>query len=113
MIFDLSREVRVGIFSKHTLTEIEINLEDDTRIFYFGKDKTLKRGSWKVKILKDKIQFANNKTVFQAEHILLRSEKAFTVSVLGKGIMISHSYKGSLEFYSREKKMLLVLFMIC
>ncbi len=102
-------EVRIGILTKYSLTEFEIQLTDTTRIFYLGKDTTLSKGKWSVKLKEGKIYFSNTNLKIQGEHILLRSNKAFTITVRSKDKIFSRSYTGNLEFYSKNKRILLVL----
>lgn len=100
-------EVKIGIFAKHNLTELEIELAGNARIFYLGKDRTLEKGKWKIKLTERKLNFSNTK--IEGEHILLHSSEVFTITTLLDNKRLSRSYKGSLELYAREKRILFVL----
>jgi SpoIID/LytB domain protein len=102
-------EVKIGIFAKYSLTEFEIQLADNARIFYMGKDKTLEKGKWNIKLKAGRLYFSNSSIKIQGEHILLRSKEVFTIAGLYNDKILSRSYKGSLELYVRNNRILLVL----
>ena len=39
-----SSDIKIGIFSKYSLSEISVETKEDARIFYAGKDTNLKKG---------------------------------------------------------------------
>jgi stage II sporulation protein D len=106
--FVFAEEVRIGILAKYKLTSLELDIEDG-RIFYSGKDKKLDYGQWKVEILNDKLRFTKDKVVFSGDHFLINSKKPFTVSLHPSNQEIKRNYKGSLELYSKNGKIILVL----
>jgi SpoIID/LytB domain protein len=103
-----AEDVRIGIFAKYSLTEIEIKLED-AKINYQGKYESLKNGIWNVKITNGKILFTNENTIIQGEHIFISSIKAFTIYGTDNGENVDRLYKGNLELYAKDRKIILVL----
>ena len=74
-----TEEVRIGIFAKHSITELQVQVADNTRIFYQGKDKTLSQGNWNIKLQNEKLLFSHPTEKIQGDHILLRSNQEFTI----------------------------------
>ena len=104
-----TEEVRIGIFAKHSITELQVQVADNTRIFYQGKDKTLSQGNWNIKLQNEKLLFSHPTEKIQGDHILLRSNQEFTIKAISNKNQISRSYKGNLELYAKDKRILLVL----
>ncbi len=100
--------VKLRILAKYTLDEMEIKVADNSRIFSEEKDKTLKKGIYKIKIRNENLEVSNGKMHFHGKQILLRSENPFTISI-SKIKNINRIYRGELEFYIEDQKILLVL----
>ena len=98
-----TEEVRIGIFAKHSITELQVQVADNTRIFYQGKDKTLSQGNWNIKLQNEKLLFSHPTEKIQGDHILLRSNQEFTIKAISNKNQISRSYKGNLELYAKDE----------
>lgn len=101
--------IKLRIFAKYPLSEIEIKVADNSRIFSEEKDKTLKKGIYKVKIRNGGFEFLNDKVYLSGKQILLRSENPFTILIYNKEKSMSRTYKGELDFFIEDKKILLIL----
>lgn len=104
-----AEEVRIGIFAKHSITQLQVQVADNTRIFFQGKDKTITQGNWNIKLQNDKVLFSHPTEKIQGDHILLRSNQEFTIKAISNNIQLSRPYKGNLELYAKSKRILLVL----
>ena len=94
--------VKLRILAKYTLDEMEIKVADNSRIFSEEKDKTLKKGIYKIKIRNENLEVSNGKMHFHGKQILLRSENPFTISI-SKIKNINRIYRGELEFYIEDQ----------
>ncbi|HNI88317.1 MAG TPA: SpoIID/LytB domain-containing protein [Leptospiraceae bacterium] len=101
-----AESIKIGILSKYNLSEIDLDISDNTRMFYDGRDLKLKKGLIKVYSQKDKIHFGKS---IIAKSILINASENIKLSFSKENHVLERNYKGDLEFISLDGRLQLVL----
>lgn len=104
-----SSDIKIGIFSKYSLSEISVETKEDARIFYAGKDTNLSKGIMTISLSEGNLLFSILGKKIQVEHLLIRTRDSFKVKARINNETVVRHYSGYLELFARDRKIQLVL----